>query len=79
MKDVVAFSIGVLARLVGLIAERYAGWLLHKVSEGAELGIDALTDLREFMQWLLHSAASQLSGGRGYAYGDYEDQFGYMR
>jgi len=64
MTDCVRFSIGVLARLLAVIGERYAGWLLHKISEGQARGCDFLADLRDFGSWLMEWAASRMAGGR---------------
>lgn len=68
MKDVWAFWIGMLARLVGVIAERYAGWLFGKIGDGAELGLDLLDDIGEFFHSMLQWAASQLCGRRTFGY-----------
>jgi len=74
MTDCVKFSIGVLARLLAIIGERYAGWLLHKIREGQARGFHFLADLRDFSRWLMEWAASRLSGSRRtLAANDYEE------
>jgi hypothetical protein len=63
-KEAVMFAVGVGARVLAVIGERYAGWLLHKIREGQAKGFDFLADLRDFGRWLMEWAASRLSDGR---------------
>jgi hypothetical protein len=75
MKETVAFTVGVVARIVSVIVERYAGWLLSKIGDGAEYGLDLVQDFRAFVRSMLHWAASQLCGRRIFAREEYEDDY----
>lgn len=70
MRHTILFFAGVAVRLVGVVAEHYASWLLRRIGDGAEIGIDILSDLKAFLRALLDWAAEQLRGRRSL---DYED------
>lgn len=71
MKDTIVFFAGVAVRLVGVIAEQYAAWLLRQIGDGADVGKDLWSDLKAFLRGLLIWAAEWLCGRR--RLGDYED------
>lgn len=62
MKDTIVFFAGVAVRLVGVIAEHYAAWLLRRIGDGRTFGMVA--DLKAFLRGLLAWAAEQLGGHR---------------
>jgi len=66
------FSVGVSARVLAVIVEKYAGWLLDKIGEGADLGWNLVEDLRDFARWLLKWAASLLCGRREHVTNGYD-------
>jgi hypothetical protein len=68
MSQTMSFFIGMLARLVSLLASHYADWLLHKVAEGTDEVIGFLCEVREFAQWLVGALAEQLCGRRQRSY-----------
>lgn len=72
MKQTIVLFASVAVRLVGVVAEHYAAWLLRRIGDGAEIGIDMLSDLKAFMQSLLAWAAEQLCGRRSL---DYEESW----
>jgi hypothetical protein len=78
MKEVVMFSVGVSARVLAVVVEKYAAWLLDKIGDGAELGWNLVEDLRDFARWLLKWAASLLGGRRAYANNGYDDGYPQM-
>jgi hypothetical protein len=76
------FGIGMLARLVGIVADNFARWTFQQVSEGADAGMDLLTDLWDFGQSLLRMLASQLCGRpmrRYYDDNGYDEGWQYTR
>jgi hypothetical protein len=75
MRKSVVFSIGLMARVIGVIVERYAGWLLDKIGDGAENGLDLLWDFQEFCRSLMQWAASVLSGRQVFAPADFEESW----
>jgi len=75
MKEAIMFSVGVSARVLAVIVEKYGAWLLDKIGEGADLGWNLVEDLREFARWLLKWAANLLCGRRAYANNGYDDSW----
>jgi hypothetical protein len=73
MPPCIKFSIAVLARTLGLVAEHFAQWLFHQVSEGAEYGLGFLDDVWEFGQALLRMLAEQFGGRSRRRYDEYGD------
>jgi hypothetical protein len=67
------FTIGMLARVLGLIADHFAQWLLHQVSSGGEHGLSFLDDVWEFGQALLRMLAEQFGGRSRPRYAEYGD------
>jgi hypothetical protein len=77
MKETLTFSVGVVARLVGVIVEKYAGWLLSRIGAGAEYSLDLVQDFRDFVRSMLQWVARQLCGRQVFAHGDYEEDYHY--
>lgn len=72
MRQFTTFTIGLLARLVSIIATLYGDWLLRKILAGTE-HFDFLRDLKRFFRWLLTRLADWLCGRRsGYEDDGYE-------
>jgi len=66
---------GVIARFAGLLAEHFAQWLFHEVSEGADDSGDSLADLWNFCHWFVRTLAGQLCGRSRRQFDEYgEDQ-----
>lgn len=76
-EEAIMFSVGVTARVLAIVVEKYAAWLLDKIGDGADLGWNLAEDLRDFAKWLLKWAASLLSGRRMYAHADYDEDYHY--
>ena len=55
-------GIGISARFLGMLAEHFAQWVFHEVSEGAETACESLSDLLQFGRWFLKMLAGQLCG-----------------
>jgi hypothetical protein len=77
MSERLAFSIGIAARLAAVIIEKYAGWLLSKIIDGAEYGTDLVQDFRDFVRSMLQWAAAQLCDRRVFAREEYENDYHY--
>jgi hypothetical protein len=75
MNQFVKFTAGMLARMLGIVAEQFARWTFRRVSEGADAGLDLLSDFWEFAEWLLQTIAGQLSGRPIRHYDDYEEEW----
>lgn len=73
MPPFVKFTLGVLARTLGLVAENFAQWLFNQVSSGAAHGLDFLDDVWEFGQALLRMLAEQFGGRSRQRYAEYGD------
>jgi hypothetical protein len=69
------FGIGLTARFVALLAEQFAQWVFHRVSEGAEAGFDLLAELWHFCRWFLRSTAGDFCGRSGRYRSDYEEEW----
>lgn len=52
MATCTALSLGLLARVAGLVLSYYANWLLDRIHDGIGAGLDFLADIREFGMWL---------------------------
>lgn len=61
MRLLLKLGAGVVVRFVGLLAESFATWLFHEVSE-SEDGGDSLTDIWNFCRWFVRTLAGQLCG-----------------
>lgn len=71
MRLLFKLSAGVIVKFLGLLAESFAGWLFHEVSE-AEDGGESFTDIWSFCRWFVKSLAAQLCGRR-HQLDQYED------
>jgi hypothetical protein len=61
MKEFRAFTIGLLARGISILAASYADWLFGRISD-SEDGFNFLRDLRRFARWFVRTIAGQISG-----------------
>ncbi len=73
MSPFLKFTLGMLARTLGLVAEHFAKWLFHQVSDGAQYGLGFLDDLWEFGQALVRMLAEQFGGRSRHRDADYGD------
>jgi len=63
-----------LARAVGVIATTYADWLMQKIADGTDAGIDFWQDLKRFCRWLVKVLSEKLSGRSG-RHAGYEEEW----
>lgn len=76
MRLLLKLGAGVVARFIGLLAEHFAQWLFHEVSEGAEAAADSLSEFWEFGKWFVRTLAGQLGGSRSrYHFDRYEEDY----
>ena len=75
MSPWVKFSLAMTARTIGMLAEHFAQWLFHQVSNGADAAGDFLEDVWEFCQWFLQMTAGQLCGRSSRRNGSYEEEW----
>ena len=75
MQPMLTFGLGLTARVVALLAEQFAQWVFHRVSEGAEAGFDLLAEFGRFCRWFLRSTAGEFCGRRGRYPDDYEEEW----
>ena len=66
---------GVLARFVGMLAEQFAQWLFHEVSEGSDDPTRSLSELCHFGRWFVRMVASQLGGRQRRQFDGYEEEY----
>jgi hypothetical protein len=62
MRLLLKLGTGVVVRFFGLLAESFAQWLFHEVSEGAEDSGESLSDIWNFCRWFVRTLAGQLCG-----------------
>jgi len=74
MRLLLKLGSGVLVRFVGMLAESFAQWLFHEVSEGGD-GRESLTDIWEFCRWFVRTLAGQLCGRARRQFDEYEGDF----
>lgn len=67
MNHIVIFTAGSIARLVSALAAYYADWLFAKLIDGADAGLEFLTDLYEFGCWLMELLSERLCGRQAQA------------
>ena len=75
MQLLLKLGAGVLARFVGMLAEHFAQWLFHEVSEGAESACESLSELMQFGRWFLRNLAGQLCGRSRRHFSGYEEDY----
>lgn len=76
MQLLLKLGAGVLARFIGLLADHFAQWLFHEVSEGADAAAtDSLSQFLEFGQWFIKTLAAQLCGRPRHHFDGYEDEY----
>lgn len=73
MRQLFAFSISMVARFVGLLAEQFSQWILHRIRDGSEAA-DLLAELWEFAAGFLQMLAGQLCGRPLREFERYEEQ-----
>lgn len=59
------FLAGIVARGVGVVATIYADWLMQKIADGTDAGIDFWQDLKRFCRWLVRVLSERWCGGSG--------------
>lgn len=74
MRLLLKLGSGVLVRFVGMIAESFALWIFHEVSEGAEDSGESLADIWSFCIWFVRRLASQLCGRGGRQFDEYGEE-----
>jgi hypothetical protein len=74
MRRLLMFGLGLLARLLALIAGHYADWLFGRASEEDDRGVDLLHDLGRFFRRLVTMTARRLTGRNGDRHYDYEEE-----
>ena len=81
MRQLFVFGISMLARFVGLLAEQFAQWVLHRIRDGGEAGADFFAELWEFGAGFLQMLAGQLCGRPVHQSDRYEREYepGYYR
>jgi len=75
MDQLFTFGVGMIARFVGLLAEHFAQWLLHRIRDGREAGADLLAELSQFGEWFLQMLAGQLCGRPANHFDRYEEEY----
>ncbi|MBL8794612.1 MAG: hypothetical protein JNM56_11965 [Planctomycetia bacterium] len=65
MNQLATFTLALASRLLGTLATVLSTWLLEKVLEGADLGLDLLADAWEFARYVYQTVAYQVCGPAG--------------
>jgi hypothetical protein len=79
MRQLFTLGLGLLARFVALVAERFADWLLHQIRDGRDIGADLLSEVWQFWEWFLQILAGQLCGRPAHHFNGYEEEYDYAR
>lgn len=74
MRPLLTFGIGMIARVLAMLAEHFSRWVFQQVSEGSEAGLDLLGELYQFCLWFLRMMASRLGGRRHRHHEEYDDE-----
>jgi hypothetical protein len=74
MRQYPLFLAGLLARGVSVVATIYADWLMQKITDGTDAGMDFWQDLRRFCRWLVRVLSERWCGGSG-RHAGYEEQW----
>lgn len=75
MNQLFAFSVSMVARFVGLLAEHFAQWVLHRIRDGGEASADFLAELWLFGDCFVQMLAGQLCGRPVQHIGRYEEEY----
>lgn len=73
MERFTLFAAGSLARLLSALAAFYSDWLFNRLLDGADAGIDFVSDVIEFGHWLVGMIAQRVCGQRGRGHIDLDD------
>lgn len=66
MERFTLFAAGSFARLLSALAAFYSDWLFNRLLDGADAGIDLVSDVIEFGHWLVGMIAQRVCGQRGH-------------
>jgi hypothetical protein len=75
MRLLLKLGTGVIVRFVALLAESFATWLFHEVSEGGEEAGESLTDIWNFCRWFVRTLAGQLCGRSRRQFDEYGEAY----